>query len=333
MVGSGIALGRVTAAGGQLALLGAGNTKISERSYRALRRSHAWVLVGFVIFIMVALLSFVSATRVGTRSKLTDRLITESYAAVVFVTGLMFLATSVALWPLWLTLKMASALVADAVSETRQKVERCTPGSAEWELEVLPSVLGLCTETLPLLSDGWGAVVATNFLGFWLCATGFFVAFLQGGAMTTAILVVVFVITPLAVVYDAAAASSDCDGISDALTDKRLKGPNDDLMHEHAVRRVELILDRQNTKQGLGFVVGERVVDLKTLSNILATIFGVGTTVVPILFSLRPSDASGLDSEAVASTCGLTESQTATVRNILDLMNVSDTCTNLTLFG
>jgi hypothetical protein len=96
---------------------------------------------------------------------------------------------------------------------------------------------------------------------------------------------------------------------------------------------VELILDRQNTKQGLGFVVGERVVDLKTLSNILATIFGVGTTVVPILFSLRPSDASVLGSEAVASTCGLTESQTATVRNILDLMNVSDTCTNLTLFG
>jgi hypothetical protein len=63
----------------------------------------------------------------------------------------------------------------------------------------------------------------------------------------------------------------------------------------------------------------------------VATIFGVGSTVVPIMFSLRPSDASGLD-EAAASTCDLTESQTATVRNILDLMNVSDTCTNLTLF-
>ena len=64
----------------------------------------------------------------------------------------------------------------------------------------------------------------------------------------------------------------------------------------------------------------------------MATIFGVGSTVVPIMFSLRPSDASGLD-EAAASTCDLTESQTATVWNILDLMNVSDTCTNLTLFG
>ena len=50
------------------------------------------------------------------------------------------------------------------------------------------------------------------------------------------------------------------------------------------------LLQRQNTKQGLGFTVGYRVMDAKkTLGNILAGIGGVASTAVPLLFSLRPS--------------------------------------------
>ena len=83
---------------------------------------------------------------------------------------------------------------------------------------------------------------------------------------------------------------------------------------------MEQILDRQNTKQGLGFCVEHRVVDLKTLGNIVAGIVGVATTAVPILFSLRPSTASdgvGLES------CELTEAQLVSIRAAMFGRNAS----------
>ena len=116
---------------------------------------------------------------------------------------------------------------------------------------------------------------------------------------------------PLGIAYDAAAASSDCDLLADALNEKRMRGDATDPDSEHAICRVEQILDRQNTKQGLGFCVGHRVVDLKTLGNIVAAIIGIATTAVPILFSLRPSTASdgvGLES------CGLSAAEQDSVR-------------------
>ena len=44
-----------------------------------------------------------------------------------------------------------------------------------------------------------------------------------------------------------------------------------------------------------GFTVGHRVMDLKTLGNILAGLAGFASTVVPILFSLRPSTVESGD--------------------------------------
>jgi len=220
-----------------------------------------------------------------------------------------FLTISVTVWPLWLTLKMASVLVADAVSETKQKIERCTPGSAEWELEVMPSVLGLCNETLPLLSEGWGTPVATSFLACWLGALGYFAAFLETGTKASALAMVICALTPVAIAYDAASASTDCNLLSDALTKKRMDGPNNydhdpllSLLHEHAIRKVELIKNGQNRQQGLGFTVCTNVVDLKLLGTILIALSGVWTTVVPIMFALRPGAAG----ESVADICSLT---------------------------
>ena len=146
----------------------------------------------------------------------------------------------------WLhTLKSAAALVADAVSETKQAIERCSPTSPEWEAEVVPRVLELCNETLPLLSRGFGIGVAASFIGFWVVAACWFASFLEDGHPTTAFLTVLAVLFPLGVSYDAAAASSDCDLLSDALTEKRMGGDPTDLGFEHAIRRIELILDRQ----------------------------------------------------------------------------------------
>ena len=173
LVAAPVGLRRVTGTGaGQLAALGAGEARISKRARRDLGRAHAWMSALAVIFVMLGLLTLVTATRVGTRSKLTGRLITESYAIAVFFGGLTFFNFALVFFSWWHTLKSAAALVADAVAETRQLIERCSPSSPEWESEVLPSVLGLCDEALPRLSEGWGDGVGFVFLGFWLCAAG-----------------------------------------------------------------------------------------------------------------------------------------------------------------
>ena len=323
---SAIGLRRVVGSGdgrGQLAALGAGEARISLQARRGLGRAHAWLSALAVLFVMVGLLCLVSATRVGTRSKLTGRLITEGYAIAVFLTGMMCFNCALAFFPWYHTLKSASALVADAVAETRQAIERCSPTSPEWQSEVLPSVLGLCDETLPWLSDGWGDGVAASFIGWWACAVACFASFLEDGHLNSAFLTVLSLLLPLGISYDAAAASSDCDLLADTLNDKRMRGDATDPDAEHAICRVEQILDRQNTKQGLGFCVGHRVVDLKTLGNIVVAIVGFATTVVPILFSLRPGMASdGVGQES----CGLSAAEQEAVRAMVGSWANSSMC-------
>ena len=149
--------------------------------------------------------------------------------------------------------------------------------------------------------------------------------FLEYSHPTSAFFVVLFMLLPLGISYDAAAASSDCDLLADTLNEKRKRGDATDPDFEHAIGRVEHILDRENTKQGLGFCVGHRVVDLKTLGNIVAAIVGVATTAVPILFSLRPSTVSLGD-----DVCSLTASEIAIFQSAM--MGRNESCAyNMTL--
>ena len=88
-----------------------------------------------------------------------------------------------------------------------------------------------------------------------------------------------------------------------------------DLDAANGIRSIELILNNQNTKQGLGFTVGYRVMDLKTLGNIVATITGVASTAVPILLSLRLSTVEiGSD---VDDLCTLSAPQVATIQGVM----------------
>ena len=126
-----------------------------------------------VFMALVTLICWVTATCIGTRSTLTGSLVTTQYAIVMASTG------GGAMWTIlimswWLsarlTLKMAAtlSLVADSVVEMEQAIQRRTPTSTEWEAEVLPMVVGLCNETLPTLSRGWGTGTGVIFIGFWL---------------------------------------------------------------------------------------------------------------------------------------------------------------------
>ena len=143
-----------------------------------------------------------------------------------------------------------------------------------------------------------------------MAAVGPFASFLdEDGATAMGVIAILAVLFPLVISYDAAAASSDCDGLTDVLNNKRKRGDANDMKVDHAITLVEKILDRENTKQGLGFAVGHRVMDLKTLGNIVAAIGGFATTAVPILFSLRPSTVS-----IGADACDLSAAQVAIVK-------------------
>ena len=60
------------------------------------------------------------------------------------------------------------------------------------------------------------------------------------------------------------------------------------------------LLQRQNTKQGLGFTVGYRVMDLKTLGNILGGIGGVASS---LKLQSCDKDDAGREKERNTSTC------------------------------
>ncbi len=311
--------------GGELVVLGAGTAKISQRANRGLRRAHTWLLVPATLFFMVGLMNILSATRVGTRSKVTGRLITVSYARAMVASGLTMINMSLVFFPWWHTLKSASALVAEAVAETRKCIESISPTSPQWKELVLPRVMQLCDETLPMLSRGWGYTIGIVFLGWWATAAGFFAAYLETEALGAAMLAFACVLFPLGISYDTASASSDCDLLVDPLNKKRMQGDDEDQGYENSICRVELILDRQNTKQGLGLTVFGRVMDLKTLGNILAGIAGVASTAVPILFSLRPSKIEMGD-----QVCALTAVEVSIIQS--GMLSRNESCTyNVTL--
>eukprot|EP01051_Picozoa_sp_SAG22_P017680 SAG22_NODE_2787_length_2210_cov_4.155850_1_plen_483_part_00 len=312
---------RVTAAGGELALLGAGEAMISSRARGKLRAANVLLMVPTVLGLLAGLICFVSSTQVGSRSKLTGRLITAKYASVVFVSGIGFIHWA-AVFSWWLTLKIASVLVSDAVAEARQLIERCDPRGDEWGAKVVPAILGLCENSTVWLSRGWGFALGCLFCGCWVGGVGFLAVFLEHGAPSSLAISMLWFATPLVVAHDAAGASSECDLLADTLNGKRMRGPKSDLQHEHAISQLEKILDRQNTKQGvppygshllctailstkvgsddrlcvcvrtnfppgLGFVVFGRVVDMKTLGNLVGAIISANLVILPVIFSLR----------------------------------------------
>eukprot|EP01047_Picozoa_sp_COSAG01_P062364 COSAG01_NODE_7919_length_2992_cov_4.821984_3_plen_286_part_00 len=246
-------------------------------------------------------------------------------AIVVFIAGLVFVNIALTSMPWLHSLKSASVLVADAVAELKQTIQRHSPTSREWESVVVADALALCEETVPLLSSGWGDAVAWCFIAWWLGALAWLAILLEGGTFVAAICMALCSVIPLGMTYDAAAASTDCDTLKDSLNQKRMRGPKNDLEHEHAVRIVELMLRNQNVEQGLGFVVWGRVVDLRTFGNIIAGLVGIGSTVLPILFTLQQSAIMPADSESNDASCELSEAQKVALQSTAQLINANCT--------
>ena len=319
-------LGRVAGEAGELTLLGAGDVLVSSAAARSLRRAHAALIAPTSVFLLFALACVYSTTKVGTNSILTGNAITPVYLVMVVAWACGFVVVAVATIPFYLSLKIAAVIVADAVAEVKQAIERIGPVDLEWETEVVLLVRELCDKWLPLLSNGWGLGVGLNCLAWWLCALGMVAQFLFGRTVVSLVMVTLCTMIPLLMSYDVAAASSDCDRLHDVLNMKRKIAPTGEqaMAFEHAVRKVELILLNENTRQGLGFVVFGRVFDMKTLGNLMAVITSIALTVLPVLFSLSPEATPGAESEVV---CLLDIDTRRTIQSSLRAMaNIKKSC-------
>eukprot|EP01049_Picozoa_sp_SAG25_P016597 SAG25_NODE_3884_length_938_cov_1.071514_1_plen_312_part_11 len=202
---------------GHLTLLGAGETKISAKAMARLRRARGGVLFVSIVFEMIGLGWLYNSTQVGSYS-LAGRLITPEYATFLFFCGL---STCVSLpllvFPFVLSLKMAAVLASDAVSELKQLIEKIQPTDPQFEAQVIPAVKKLCSSTMPLVSQGWGAGVGGVFVGCYTFAVGYFALFLENRQPISMGLCVFAILLPMAIAYDVALASSECDELADTL--------------------------------------------------------------------------------------------------------------------
>lgn len=172
-------------------------------------------------------------------------------------------------------------------------------------------VIKLCDRTTKLLSSGWGDSVGWCSVGMWVASLAYLSAFLQNAHSNALITCAFCVYIPIVIASDTAAVSTLCAEVGDELTTKRMcvstartvatnllrstkknspdidilrcldlrKGPSKDLDFEHAIHRVEQILDKQNTKAGPGFIVFDRLIDDRALGTIRGALVTTGFAV------------------------------------------------------
>ena len=166
------------AAGGGLEKLGLGETAQIRTSSRATLKRWRLLLIPLASFlILVGVVTLGSILfKIGSRSKLTGRVITPLYAYTVMV-------ALVPCWVLWFpliffswiySLQVGSVLAGEAITEVIESMERTSPRDPEWQTEVVAGVKKLVNVTLPDLSNTFGNVLGYVTLGCWTCSIATF---------------------------------------------------------------------------------------------------------------------------------------------------------------
>ena len=228
-------LRRVTARDdGQMKTLRAGTVLISAAAAKWLRRWHVSLLVISALTVLAGLHIIVNCTLLGNEDQMNPVLRSlpnetqlEVWQRVGAVPIGLFWAylLPLSVWAWWLSLKEASVLVSDKVTECRNLIDKTSATSAEWDARVVPELLTLINDTLPALSSGWADGLLAVWASMWVLALGFGAMFLDNvngyGDTVFLPLTVAFACIPLGLAADAAGASSDCNAIRTSLNDKR----------------------------------------------------------------------------------------------------------------
>jgi len=228
-----------------------------------------------------------------------------------------------------MAMKTAAVLASDAVNRARDVIltakfaddddnadtndVRGSESPWTWEEHCVPMVKKLVEHTLPQLSSGWGVPVLMTFVGSWTCAAGLFAKAVRGNPFQM-ILVALTLTLPFIVASDVANVSTDCDRLQMALHWRRLKVTQVSVLQK--IEQIEILLDRCNKNQGLGFVAGATVIDKVILKTIFAKLFTGLSLAVPLVLSYAQ--------RAGINVCALTAQQTASIQAIM--LNANATC-------
>ena len=296
-------LSAVLRKGGELEMLGLGETKISASAFASLNRQY--MFLRFVQLVTVGNGFGWMGGGLGSIGKsLFIRHPHDPWEAVtawgvsIFPMGHFFLFEASLFVELVLTLQVAAALSADGVLEVVHGVRKTDPKETEaWEKDVVRPALALVNGHVGLLSNGWSRALALSFFGLWSMAIGVFSLMLyllhkHGDAFGIVVLspaLLGCLIMPLVMSSAVAAVSTSCDDLASMINERRIE----DLDVGPRLFQLEIALKNLNNGQGLGFVVGENnVLDKRKLRTLYLSIAGVWTTLIPILLALGTSDTA-----------------------------------------
>lgn len=228
----------------------------------------------------------------------------------------------------YFAMRVAATLAMDDVLEVANAVTAETLEEDEaWSAKVAAKATRLATHTMQDLSDGFGNGTGVATVMCWLMALAKLISLLKlivqaepvrssftdtfgpavgaaWGHFRQAGPLVVAILAPLFIAADVAAVSTMCDRLYQRIVGLRLRWPSTAAAEKVNRKTLPLLLtlERLNNQQGLGFLVWGRVIDKRTLNIIMASVFSVFSTVLPIIVTLLP-DGSATGTAADGRNC------------------------------
>ena len=256
---------RPLAAGGELAVLGAGTVRISRAASRDLHRAVLGFTVGFGL--MAA-----SCTVMGLVLVFLSLKEGHYGSAACALQWAVFSNISCLCLSLWERSRRLGAALAKAHVEQLATAVRAaaaqvgTLDEKSWSTTVEAPAVQLTSTVLPALSAGWGRSLAAVSMG--CVGTGLACTLLARQEYpSTAALVAILIaapamMAPITFGAELASISTRCDVLVEELTKLRFKDPRGE--HKR-ISSITAFIGQVNNGQGIGFTVFHRVIDVRFL--------------------------------------------------------------------
>jgi hypothetical protein len=238
----------------------------------------------------------------------------------------------------YLTLKCAAAFAVARVKAIQEAVAHCDPTNSTWNSDVVTPILGLITDVLPTMSNGWAEGSASVCLCCWSFAVGLIceglstlgnpdafcdqIARQRGSffcSLEYTILMAFFLsCLPLLVLYDLANTSTQCMALNKVLNDKRIANPEDETHLK--IHKLEVMIAQHNYKQGLGFTIVGIVLSKSYFMTFFLRVGALASTALGTLLAFAKQQAT--------TPCSPTANQIAIVANTF----INESCSyNMTI--
>jgi hypothetical protein len=234
----------------------------------------------------------------------------------------------------WHSMQIASCLCRDNIIEVIKRVESSDlagdSGVAVWDESVVASALGLI-DSMAILSDGWssgvlglGGMMGLSALA--LFSTAINKEYCDGldttfdhppgqNRKTFLFSAVCLAFLPLGLALDLATTSSHCDLLMERLNSARIKHGQ---AHNERISWLCVSLEKLNSSQGLGFMLGHKVIDRTTLVNAAVQLAGVFSSISAVLLAMAQPSSSGEGTQ-----CELTNVQVDAMKALFTERNTS----------